>query len=307
MADGWQGSAAQRAVEMHFGTVSEVRLVSRSNNAVWRVVAGGAVLAVKEVRDATADPVAEWDLLTRIGAHPRFRPILMVQPGAGCNPPVAVSPYLDGESLDAVLQTRPTDQVPGALWADQLAESFAALGDLHVQGFGRPRAGRGDMFAAWPDFLCWYLDRQGRKAPRIASLRFELLRSVVAGLDDRLRREVRHPTLVSGDVNLRNFLVDTKGNLVCLHTPILWHADPAVPFGEAGVHLDHTTIGNVIWEHCGLPKYRLHLYAAFSAYVILAYVERFSPEPLEVAKTWGGTRPLLEILDEHLAWLGDRA
>ena len=91
--------------------------------------------------------------------------------------------------------------------------------------------------------------------------------------------------------------------LVLLNAPVVWAGDAAHPYGEALVHFDQTKLASMFASLASLPAWRLHLYAALNAYIILAYAERFSGTPLEQVRPWGRERPLLVLLDEHLQML----
>jgi hypothetical protein len=102
-------------------------------------------------------------------------------------------------------------------------------------------------------------------------------------------------------MNLRNFLITQPDrNLKMIHLPNFWQADPAIPYSEAMVHLDQSVLLSALLDKIGYPKWRLYFYAAYSAYVILVYVERFGNTTLNEALPWGGKRPLMQILDEYL-------
>ena len=296
----WRESGAEHAFTAAVGTPSEVCLLSNTNNNVWKASASGASYVVKEVTDPTVDVESEARLLSLINDNKRFRPMIYHQIAPQTGARIAIYPFLEGQSLDAIdFRNEPTEVV--ARWADQLHESFELIRTAEqVHGFGRTSVGKSPDWPTWMDFIYWYLDNQATKGPRMAQLRYEVIKSAFDCHAEEIASCVLEPSLVCGDVNLRNYIITPDNNLVCIHSPMLWHGDPAVSYGDAAVHLDSSELGELFIKRGGFPDSRIHLYAAFSAFAILVYIERFGDEPLEKALCWGGMRPLLTILDEHL-------
>ena len=211
-----------------------------------------------------------------------------------------VYPYIEGVSLDKILHEGSYTLAEATQWSEQLIESFEIVRSIPVIDWGKGIDSESENYSEWYDFLFSYLKEQEKKGPRIADLRYERLVDTINKYQNNIKKEVNSSALVCADVNARNYLITQKRELICIHTPMMWRADPAVPFGDALVHLDNSLFGKCFKNMTRYPAYRTYLYAAFSAYVILAYVERFSTEPLEKALPWGGNRPLLDILDHYL-------
>ena len=289
-----------------YGHCIEAEQLSTSNNTVYRIRTTSGEFAVKEVADPTVDAQSEQLMLRRLGCQSAFRPVLDVIPIAQNRRFVAVSPYIAGESLDSVLAAGDYGEATALQWARQLESMFGLIAGIPAVGFGRAVLGGDPTFKRWSEFLDWYLLRQRDKGPILAKLWFDRLWSAFEHSRDALDDAVPSPRLLSADVNARNYLVVGQArDLVCIHTPILWHGDPAVSYGEAFVHLDSTPIADALRNGCAFPDWRLHFYSAFSAYVILAYVERYDPTPLDQAVAWGGKRPLMRLLAENLLAVED--
>ncbi|MFD9357951.1 hypothetical protein [Streptomyces sp. NPDC060031] len=281
------------------GPVGEPSLLSRTNSLLWRLPGAGGDYVLKHLTDPTSDLDAETALLTALPPDAPFRRPLALRRLADGSA-LTLAAYLEGPCLADVLATAPA--ATAEAWAGQWHTMMRLVAARPASGFGKADARGHAEHRTWSDFLHTYLERQRRKAPRLAALRHAAVAEALTGLSAPLDAAAPTPTLLSADVNHRNFLVTAAG-LHCVNVPVLWAGDPAACYGEALVHWDGSPGLRRLVALSGAPAWRLHWYAAFHAYVILAFVERFSPEPLADARPWGGRRPLLSLLDRHLAAL----
>ncbi|OKI02556.1 hypothetical protein A6A06_16200 [Streptomyces sp. CB02923] len=279
----------------HLGPIADPALLSTSNSRVWRVRdEHGRRYALKHLLDASSMPAAEHAVRTELAGSPRLcglRSVLTHPDGSA----YLLADYVPGPTLDSVL---PTAGHSAGEWAGRLADLLDELAAVKVAGFGKLDA---DMTAdqpSWSAFLHTYLDEQRGKAPALARMRHDALRELLTGLTTRLDEETPEPGLVAADINNRNFVVSDTGP-VCVNLPVLWAGDPAAAFGQALIHWAGSAGTRVLAERSGAPAWRLHFYAAYHAYVILAYVERFAPVPLTEATPWGANTPLLDLFDTH--------
>jgi hypothetical protein len=298
--------ALRRWVESTVGAVEEVQPLSFSNNPVWLVRAGGSRYVAKHMRDTSSDAILEQRLLTALAGSSLFRPITAVHPLSG-REAFVLAPYLEGRSLDRALADGCCTPDHAERWAEEWAAVMAALASIPVRGYGRSPLDLQASWTTWSGFLHAYLAEQREKGPQLAAERHAQVAALLAAVADELDRAVPAPVLIPGDSNNRNFLVRHDGSLTCMNLPVMWQGDFAKPYGEAMVHGDQTLLAERVRERAaaaGIDAWRLHFYAAYHAYVVLAYAERFAPEPLQAVAPWGRVRPLLEILDEHLdaAW-----
>lgn len=277
------------------GPIQRATPLSTSNSRVWRAATSSGDWILKHLSDLSSTPEVESFVLAQLRERPDVRPIKAFRSCADGST-YLIAEYVHGRTLDECLAAAKPAAAGG--WASQLSDLIDAVGRIPVTGFGKVGLGPDGLCAdhdSWPGFLENYLESQRVKAPRLAELRHDRLRqALVAGRAD-LAAAAPLPRLVLADVNLRNFVIGTSG-LVCCNIPVLWAGDPAASRGEALLHWAGTAGEAVLTSTSGLP----HFYAAFHAYVILAYVERFSPEPLDRATPWGSDTPLLELLDRHL-------
>lgn len=299
----WESSAAKRVFVKTFGQCEDVMFLSGTNNPVWRVKCSSNEYVVKEIRDKSVDIVSEQTFLSQLNDTERFRQILTCCHDEDEGIYVAVYPYINGESFDKVVNDDNYSQFQAKLWADQIETTFNCIRSQSVERFGKRDSNKNPQYNRWMDFVYDYLENQKSKGPIMATYKYDELLDVFKKYEDRIDGEVLRPSLVCGDCNLRNYIVDNKGNLICIHTPMLWHADPALPYGDLMVHLDQTNILTYLINPLNYPEYRLHLYAAFSAYAILVFTERFSKLDLKDAKPWGRKRSLIEIFNEHISCL----
>ncbi|MCI3934367.1 hypothetical protein [Streptomyces sp. AN091965] len=281
------------------GPVGEPTLLSRSNSLLWRLPGARGDYVLKHLTDPSSDLEAETALLAALPPHAPFRRPLAVRRLADGSA-LTLAAYVEGPCLADVLATAPTATAQD--WAGQWHAMMRLVAARPASGFGKADARGHAEHRTWSGFLSAYLERQRRKAPRLAALRYAPLAETLTRLRAPLDRAAPVPTLLSADVNHRNFLVTADG-LHCVNVPVLWAGDPAACYGEALVHWDGSHGARRLVELSGAPAWRLHWYAAFHAYVILAFVERFSPEPLAEARPWGGRSPLLSLLDRHLTAL----
>jgi aminoglycoside phosphotransferase (APT) family kinase protein len=284
------------------GPISRSWLLSGSHSRVWRARSASGDWTVKHLQDRSSDARVEAAVLGSLPGTVRARRIraLREEPDGSV---FVLAPYVPGRTLDEALPGAEADRARD--WAEQVCRIVDAVAAVPVQGYGAVRlesdgrtlrAGAPDWFA----FLVGYLERQRHKAPRLAALRHGVLLAAMRDLEPRLAAAADRPRLLHADVNLRNFVVD--GPVVaCVNLPVAWSGDPAAVYGEALVHWSGTA-GEAVFRRAGRAAGRLlDFYAAFHAYVILAYVERFSSEPLDRAAPWGGSTPLLELFDRHAA------
>lgn len=278
--------------------MDSVARLAGDNSAVWRVQTAHGDFVVKHLTDPTSDLAGETWLGQRV-AHTSFRAVedAVVLPD---ETRAVLARYVEGERFDDVLLREDATPEEQRRWADQMHELFAAIARVPVSGFGAPATPGRATAERWSAFLAAYLERQRHKAPRLAGIRYAALAAALARITAALDATVTSPVLVPADVNLRNFLVTGSRSLVVINVPLLWHGDPAEPYGDALIHVDGRQIADRLREHADAEPWRLSFYAAFAAYCVLAYVERFADEPLDKARPWGGRRPLLDILDEHL-------
>jgi hypothetical protein len=277
------------------GPIQRTAPLSTSNSRVWRAATSSGDWILKHLSDLSSTPEVESFVLAELRGRPDVRQIRAFRSCADGST-YLIAAYVHGRTLDECLATAKPPAAGG--WASQLSDLIEAVGRIPVTGFGKVRLGPDGLRAdhdSWPGFLEDYLEGQRVKAPRLASLRYDRLRRALVAARAELAAAAPHPRLVLADVNLRNFVVGSSG-LVCCNIPVLWAGDPAASRGEALLHWSGTAGESVLAGTSGL----LHFYAAFHAYVILAYVERFSPEPLDRATPWGSNTPLLQLLDEHL-------
>ncbi|PRY37516.1 phosphotransferase [Umezawaea tangerina] len=285
-------------VGKRLGTTADPVLVSTSNSRVWRVRAeDGRRYAVKHLLDGSSQPAAER-AVRRILAergNRRVRPVLdLLRNSDGTH--YVLAEYVEGRVLADVLGAAE----PVAGWAEQFADLLDEVAAVPVAGFGKLS---GDLRAPWPtwsSFLADYLAEQRRKAPGLAISRHTGLEAVLAEAAPLLDALVPTPRLVAADVNNRNFVIGPDG-LVNVNLPVLWGGDPTAAYGQSLLHWAGSDGEAVLARRSGAPWWLLHLYAAFHAYVVLAYAERFAPEPLHAVVPWGRTTPLLELFDRHLA------
>lgn len=289
------------ATKQLLGTIYDIKLLSHTNSVVCLVTTEAGRYVVKEIFDPTIDAFLEKEILHAISADEFFRPILYVQKIEMNRSCLVIAPYIEGTSLDSLTSSGQFSSKHARVWANDIHTILQLVQLVPVSGFGRPRLGKEFEYSTWTDFLERYLQQQCKKAPFLASIRFEHIWSTFNRLRLRLDKHTPLPKLINADVNARNFLVvPPNDHLRLIHMPVLWHGDPAASYGEAVIHFHDTAIAKELMSLCRFPAWRIHFYAAFSAYVILAYVERFGPYPLETALPWGGHRPLLDLLDEHL-------
>ncbi|HEX6343764.1 hypothetical protein [Umezawaea sp.] len=285
-------------VAERLGPTSTPVLLSTSNSRVWRVHdANGGGFAVKHLLDGSSQPGAERAVrryLAERGSR-RALPVLALSR----NPDgthLVLAEYVEGPLLAEAFG----GPGPVAEWAGQLADLLDDVAGIAVTGFGRLSDDLRAPWPTWSSFLLDYLEEQRRKAPALARARHAALHTVLTAAAPLLDAAAPVPRLVAADVNNRNFVIGADG-LVCVNLPVLWGGDPAAAHGQSLLHWAGTGGEAVLARRSGAPRWRLHLYAAFHAYVVLAYAERFSPEPLHAVAPWGRTTPLLDLLDRHLA------
>ncbi len=293
-------SALLQLTQRELGSIGEWRLLSTSNSTVWRVETSADSFVVKHLTDTSSDALLEQRLISQLGSDPLFHPIDKVRQ-CDDGSVLVISRYLNGVSLDQVLQDESYNLQDANRWANQMHQIFTRLSEVPVTGFGRSRAENFPSYTSWMMFMQDYLKGQKKKAPRLASLRFEAIHKAFQRADEMLEPLTRHPFLIPADVNSRNFMVTSPHrDLVMLNIPVVWHGDPVHPYGEALIHLDETPVLERLLSLVDFPCWQLSLYAALSAYVILSYVERFGTQPLDQVTPWGRQRPLLQLLDEYL-------
>jgi len=302
MTPGTVPDALRDWAEPVIGPISRSWLLSGSHSRVWRARSASGDWTVKHLQDRSSDARVEAAVLDSLPGAARARRIraLREEPDGSV---FVLAPYVPGRTLDEVLPDAEADAARDL--AEQVCRIVDAVTAVPVQGYGKVRLERGGktLRAGDPDwcaFLARYLERQRHKAPRLAALRHGVLLAALRDLEPRLARAADRPRLLHADVNLRNFVVD-ETTVTCVNLPVAWSGDPAAVYGEALVHWSGTA-GEAVFRRAGRAAGPLlDFYAAFHAYVILAYVERFSPEPLERAAAWGGRTPLLELFDRHVA------
>jgi hypothetical protein len=290
----------RRQAEKVIGPTSEWRLASSTNSQVWRVQAESGAMSVKLLTDTSSDAWVERRLFAELGTR-HTRPILeIVDLGEGAQ--LVIAPFLDGELVADRLQRAPVPADLGRALADQYQEVLASISrlPLRASGYGRVGSGHAGRNARWSHALKAYLEEQRMKGPRTSALRHAVLSAALERISDRLDTECGQPRVIPTDVNARNFLITDPGRmLVALSFPVIWQGDPAMPFGALQLHLDDTPIAAALavgpW-----PQWRVHFYAAYHAFVICVYVERFAQISLDEATPWGRSRPLLDLFDIHL-------
>jgi hypothetical protein len=283
------------------GELGQITQISTSNNLVWRVDGPDGRYTAKYVIDKSSGFRSEHELLRSLSGHDCFRPSLAIRelPDGGA---FVLTPYLPGVSLDQVLLSSRLEPAQVDKLVDCWQRIMGILRSQPANGFGALYAPGGPSMATWPGYLLAQLEEQRIKGPKTALLYYSKLRSAMTSVDDQLAECVT-PALVPADSNNRNFLVAPDGRLVCINLPALWHGHWLKPWGEALVHWDGTALADRVFDLMREHTQLLHFYAAHQAYIILVFGERFSPPPLERLQPWGGRRPLMDILDDHLAKL----
>lgn len=279
------------------GPLHDFLLVSTSNSRVWSVhAADGRAYALKHLVDTSGTAAAEYAVRRQLADCPLLQPLTAVRIDEAGSA-FALSEFVTGRTLDEAF---PTAGGRAEVWAGQLAGLLDRIARVPVTGFGKLTSGLAGDHTSWSDFLHGYLDEQRRKAPGLAAARHTQLRDLLDEVTSELDRAAPAPGLVAADINNRNFVVDARG-ITCVNLPVLWGGDPMAMYGQALLHWEGTHGIPVLRARSAVPAWRLHFYAAYHAYVILAYVERFSPVPFGEAAPWGRTTPLLHLFDEHLA------
>lgn len=292
--------------ELALGAARGWRLLSDTNSLVWTVTVGDAQWVVKVLTDHTSDAELEHDLLGRLDEG-RARQIATVEQLEG-GQSLVLMPYLEGVVLADHLAAVPPDEALARRWAADLTALVGAVASLPLEGagFGRRRYGAAPSHGRWSDFLAAYLEEQRHKGPRTAAIGYERLRDLLQTLAPRLDAACPRPSVVPADLNARNLLVTSQGRLVLLNMPVVWQGDPWAALGELLLHTDGTSIAEAL-AAAHHPEWLLHFYAAYHAFVICAYVERFSTEPFDRVPPWGRSRPLAELFREHLELAGTRS
>ncbi|MEV6310558.1 hypothetical protein AB0M10_18415 [Streptomyces sp. NPDC051840] len=277
------------------GPVRDAELISTSNSRVWAVRdAAGARYALKHLLDTSSMPRTEN--LVR-SALPADAPLCRLL-GAQQHPDgtaFLLSEHVAGPTLDQRIDDASDDT--SRAWARELVRLLDLVAAVPVTGFGKLPDGLEAGHPSWSAFLRDYLAEQRDKAPGLASLRHAGLHALLDSAAGHLDAEVPVPRLVAADINNRNFVVTDRGP-VCVNLPVLWAGDPLFAHGQALLHRAGTA--GAAWLADRYAGWRLHLSAAYHAYVVLAYVERFAGVPLEEATPWGRQTPLLELHDRHL-------
>ena len=283
------------------GSIEALELISQTHHRVYLAETASGRHVVKEILDPTTRPFIEKAVIDKLAPNDLFCPISHVQRLKESEGSLVIRPYIDGSSLDSVIRKGAFSQEQAKMWASDLHRTFQYLLTVPAEGFGRPTLARSPEFASWTDYLDQYLNRQRDKAPRMAAMRFKQLRDRFESLRNKLDEETPVPHVINADPNARNYLVVSPSNrLRQIHMPNIQHGDPAVPYGDAMIHYHGTPILDELLKLSEFPSWRLHFYAAFAAYAILAFCEQYSSSPLEEAVPWGGDRPLLDLLDENL-------
>lgn len=289
-------------IENNFGQIISSKLISNSNNRVSRIDTTKGVFLVKEIYDVTADALFEQEILKRVGTNDRFRKLFFVKIFETLKLTLVVAEYLEGTPLDEIVSTGNYTVQESAQWAKTICEIHNSLANIEAVGFGRPKLNHSEIsFSSLSEFLNWYLEKQVLRGPKMATLRYQKLKKIFEILIPMLDKINIYPKLISADVNSKNFLITLPDReLKIIHLPNIWHADPAIPFGEALVHLDGSQLLDELLKLKSFENWRLYFYASFSAYIILVFVERFSNISIKIARPWGASRPLFEILDDYL-------
>lgn len=288
-------------IQQTAGSIEALELISQTHHRVYLVETESGRHAVKEILDPTESPFIEKAVIERLPPNDLFCPISHVQRLKVSEGSLTIRPYIDGSSLDSVIRKGAYSHEQAKAWAGDLHRMFQHLLTIPAEGFGRPTLAGSPRFASWSDYMDAYLNQQRDKASRMAAMRFKPLRECFESLRNKLDEETPVPRVINADPNARNYLVVSPSNrLRQIHMPNIQHGDPAAPYGDAMIHYHGTPILDELLKLSAFPSWRLHFYAAFAAYAILVFCERFNSSPLEEAVPWGVDRPLLELLDENL-------
>lgn len=290
----------REAAEQVLGPTADWRLTSSDHSQVWRVRADGHAWAVKLLTDRSSDADVERWLLAQLTArHARpIRDIVALPDGNH----LVLAPYLDGDLVADRLRRGPVAADEAVRLAGQYRHILDQIADLPPPepGYGRLGSGHRAGHPQWTDALRAYLAEQCAKGPAAAALCHPRLAAALDRAATRLNTECGSPRLIATDVNARNFLITAiDGDLVALNLPVVWQGDPAMPYGILQLHLDDTAIAAVLADG-PWPRWRIHFYAAYHAFVICVYVERLASVPLQQATPWGRHRPLLDLFTHHL-------
>lgn len=285
-------------VEQVIGPVLDWTLASTSNSRVWRVRAENGTWSVKLLVDRSSDVHVERRVLDHLDANSARRIHAVVDLGQAH---LVVARYLDGELVADRLSRAPLEPDE----ADALAVQYRRVIDqiatvpLHAAGYGRLGSGQAAGARRWSDALRAYLEEQRRKGPATAALRYTAISTALDRLAHRLDEECGPPRTIATDVNSRNFLITDDGTLVALNFPVVRQGHPAMSYGALQLHLDDTPVADALADG-PWPRWCLHFYAAYQAFVICVHAERFAAAPIEEVTPWGRHRPLLDLLDLHL-------
>ena len=108
-------------------------------------------------------------------------------------------------------------------------------------------------------------------------------------------------SLIPIDLNLKNFLITEKDQIVFLDSGGIIKGDPLLAFGEFLSHTYKTKLGDFFMEN--ISNYNeglIHFYACFMNANVLAYISKNSNLDLDISKPWGNSHTFKNLMDVHI-------
>lgn len=277
---------------------SYVEHLSDRNSQVWRVKAAGEELVVKQLTDRTSDPSVERAVLERLPSGTSKRVLAVEEVSA--DEMLVLTTYVRATPLASWLPGA-SPQERQVVWR-QIGTLCAQIAASPVRGAGRVDVGPDGVLhgrhLTWGEFLTDYLARQERKAPETAACYSERLRGALGSVLEPGAAAAEPLCLMSADLNNHNLALGEAGQVVLLNVPLAWAGDPRCALGELTVHWFGTAQAAQALD--GPDGTMVSTYAAFHAFVILAYVESRTDEDTNSALIWGTEHRVVDVLAHTL-------
>jgi hypothetical protein len=286
---------------------AKITCVSRSNNIAYVVETGGEVVTVKVM----TDPDIPTDYLLEVNqaiARTCRTPLVhsVHRKAAGAAYDCVVLEYIEGENVAAILENSPA-LLHAPAFVEALSNVIEALAELrpHAAGYGLYKSD-GRMFEQHADFISFYVDRYvGRVLPAVSKALAERIGRWRDGVVSFAGGPQESSRVVPVDMNLRNFIQTSSGDIVVLNVPIVARSRAEHAFGACSAHLAGTALRDELIATatrrmtCSIEARAIAHYELFTLLGILSfYAKRCAPAPIDpMTRNWGSRMGILEQLE----------
>lgn len=214
-----------------------------------------------------------------------------------------VTEYLSGTSVDEILLSDIELKNKETNIIGDILGFITECGEISGTGVGNFNDNLLGENIPWDSYLLRYIEgiHKRNKNPEILSFLYDFLKNYI----EKNRKQFLNivPVVIPIDLNLKNFLLDSEGNVKCIDLDAAWLGDYILPYGELLMHIYGTKLyldfvrnnAEFYIKNCT----KIHFYALFTIYSLLSFLN-VNSESISSIKPWGNQCNFIDLIRSHI-------